>query len=310
LYVFGIVYIILAVLDTYFSITDTIARFSEGDWGMLRNQLYADADEIELYDNQWQRLIKNLLGYFHPFAVVYAFFRTTLKGKRFYTLMLFFAIIVSSFISATVVASRGMVFGLAMELVLVFMLFRHRIPRSQKRAFLTAGLLVGVFFVIYSILVTVSRFGEDEAGGSVFEYFGHSMLSFNDGLFNNLHDFAYGKRFFSWFIDLFGGNSDFDTAKAGATHGTAFFTIVGGMYIDWGPIGTLIVASLACLLMLSYTRKKTIMLSDMVVIIFYINTLAKGLFAFGRGRAIEWVMTFIVYFIVRALEKQHHKVVK
>ena len=164
--------------------------------------------------------------------------------------------------------------------------------------------------MIYSILVTVSRFGEDEAGGSVFEYFGHSMLSFNDGLFNNLHDFAYGKRFFSWFIDLFGGNSDFDTAKAGATHGTAFFTIVGGMYIDWGPIGTLIVASLACLLMLSYTRKKTIMLSDMVVIIFYINTLAKGLFAFGRGRAIEWVMTFIVYFIVRALEKQHHKVVK
>ena len=309
LYALGFVYIILAILDTYFSMNDTIARFSEGDWGALRNQLYADADEIILYENQWQRLIKNLLTYLRPFAVVYAFFRATLGEKRLYTFLLFLSIIVPSFIGATVVASRGMVFGLAMELILVFWIFRHRIPKALKRGMLTAGLAVGVFFVFYSLLVTVSRFGEDEASGSVFEYFGHSMLYFNDGIFNDLHDIAYGKRFFSWFIDLFGGNSDFDMAKAGATHGTAFYTIVGSMYLDWGFVGTLVTAILACLLVQHFTQKRTIMLSDMVIIIFYINTLAKGIFAFGRGRALEWIMTFVVFFIVKALEKQRRKAI-
>ena len=171
------------------------------------------------------------------------------------------------------------------------------------------GVIIGVLFVVYSILVTVSRFGEDEASNSVFEYFGHSMLYFNDGIFNNLHDFAYGKRFFSWFIDLFGGNSDFNMAKAGATHGTAFYTIVGSMYLDWGFIGTLVEAALACVLMIQFTQKRTIMLSDMVIIVFYINTLAKGIFAFGRGRALDWIMTFVVYFIVKALEKQQRKAI-
>ena len=312
LFFLGCFYIILAFLDTYYYYDDTIERITDVDWGKLRNQFYNDEDSIQLYKNQWEKLIKNLLTYLRPFAVIYAFFQTTKKGNITFSILLFLAIIIPTFVTATMVASRGMIFNLTISLILGFLLFKNKMPKRNVYILSICGVIISVLFFIYATSVTVSRFGEDEAGSSVAEYFGVSMLAFNDGVFYNMYDFGYGKNFFAWFIDLFGGDSSFDTAKAGSTHGTAFFTIVGSLYIDWGPIGTIIVAYLAYILISRFTRKKMVMMSDMVIIFFYINLLAAGIFAFGRGRALVWIMTFVVYFIVRLLETKEvpHKITK
>lgn len=298
-------YVILALVDMSTSITDAIERFQSGEWGALRNQLYEDSDNIELYANQWQRLVKNLLTYTHPFTFVYAFYSLTQEKKsRIFTMLLFVSITVPSFIGATVVASRGMVFQLAMELFFGYWMFKDYISKKRKRIFLIGALFVAAFFLFYSIIVSVSRFGEDDAGGSIFEYFGHSMLAFNDQMFYKMHDFAWGTRFFSWFIDAFGGNSTFDFAKAGSTHGTAFFTIVGSLFTDWGHVFTIPVALIACVLVRKFTNKKIIYFSDLIVVFFYINTLSTGVFVLGKGRALNWLMTFMMYFIVRAMERR------
>lgn len=308
LVIFAWIYVALALIEVTMSLNDTITRFQEGDWGLLRNQLYADEENIELYENQWQRLVKNLLSYTGPFAMVYAFYSLTQSGKRrLLTFMLFFSLVVPDFIAATVVASRGHVFALVLRLFMGYWMFRNFIPQKRKRFFWVLGIVLGVLFLIYSIIVSVSRFGEDNAGNSIFEYFGHSMLTFNNDMFYKMHDFAYGRRFFGWFIDAFGGNSYFDFAKAGSTHGTAFYTIVGDIFVDWGYYLTIPVAIIACLIGSYFTRKKTLRFSDFIVIFFYINTLTMGLFSFHGGRALAWVMTFVLYFLVRAIEPNPKK---
>lgn len=298
-------YILCAFIDIYNSLPDTIARIQSGEWSILRQEIYNDASSITLYGNQWEKLIKNIRSYLTPFAIPFAFYQLTKpKLSKFLTGALLISIIVPSFISATVVASRGMVVNLVLTLGMTYLMFKAQIPNERNKYIYVLASFLIVGFLSYSLSVSISRFGEDEAGSSIFQYFGHSMLFFNDGIFNNVHSFAYGKIFFSWFIDLFGGNSFFDQQAAGATHGTAFYTMIGGLYLDFGLVGTTLVALISCIFMNHFFKKRILHLSDFVMIVFYVSTLAQGIFVFGSGRALAWIMTFIVYLIVSKLEKK------
>lgn len=305
IYLLGFVYIAIGIFDIATSLSSMIERFYSGEWLIVRNQLYDDAESVVYYDNQLQRFAKNFLTYTKPFAMVYSFYLLTKpKINIIYTLSLFVAYLLTSFIGASVVASRGLIFQLAVSTALTYFLFRKKIPQKRRKYIAIGASIVGVVFLSYSILVSISRFGEDDAGNSIFDYFGHSMLYFNDGLFNKMHDFAYGKRFFSFFIDLFGGDSSFDFAKAGSTHGTSFYTIVGDLFSDGGIIGGILMALIACAIMMNFFRKRTLFFSDMIIILFYLNTLSAGIFALGKGRALNWFMTFVLYFIIRIIESK------
>ena len=306
IYVLGVFFIIIGAINITMSFQHTVELIQSGEWGALRNQLDEGAEGIEYYSSQSERIVKNLNSYLSPFAMVYAFYQLTRKKiRKIYTILLFMVIIGPGFMAATVEASRGMIMHLAVKLGVVYMIFKNRIPAKRKRFIYSLSLLLLLGFLAYSIAVTISRFGDQDAGNSLFMYFGHSMIYFNDGVFNTLHDYAWGKRFFSWFIDLFGGNSYYNLESAGATHGTAFYTFVGGVFIDWGPVGTIIVALLAVLFIRKWFSKKNVFLSDTIMIAFYMATLLDGVFCFGSGRALAWVMTYVVYLIVKKLELRY-----
>ena len=296
------IFIVASFTGLMMSIPRITETFQTGDWGAIRN--LHDEDEIVYYSSQGERLAKNIGSYLTPFGLVYAFYQLSKpKIKKAFVFLLFSAIIVPTFFEATIEASRGMLMHLMINLGITYMLFRPIIPQTRKKIVYSITLVIVAVFLTYSLAVTVSRFGEDRANSSLFMYFGHSMLAFNDGIFNSMHSYAGGKRFFYWFIELFGGNPAFSSASLGSTAGTAFFTIVGGMYIDWGPWGTIVAAIIACFIANNWFRRKTIMLSDTVVMVFYLSTLANGIFVFGKGRALYWFMTFVVYLIVRQSER-------
>lgn len=304
--ILAMIYVVICFVNITVSIDKTIELFYSGDWAGVYDDFYADEGNVQLYESLFQKLVKNLSNYLSPFAFVYTFYLLTkskLPKVLFFFLLL--SVVIPSFMSATIVASRGMVMFLALKLLISYLLFSSQIPPKRKRVLflVAAGLLA--LFVFYSILVTVSRFGEDESSNSLIAYFGHSMLSFNDGIFNNLHDFAWGKRVFKWFIDLFGGDSFFSAAKAGATHGHAFYTFVGGIYIDWGPIGTIVVALIACVFIKRFFEKHILYLSDSIMIVFYVDFLANGIYAYNSGRALVWIMTYIVYLMVKKMENTY-----
>lgn len=307
-------FLILALIFLVFSAYDIVTSFAHteeiiksGAYEELRNMGYTDPDMVELYSDQYQRLAKNVDSYLKPFALVYAFFQLTKPNpNKLLVISLFIAIIVPSFIGAVADASRGMIIAVLLQLVVAYLLFKNNIPVERKKYFYIGSLVVLSGFVIYTIAVTLSRFGDD-SGNSVFMYLGHSMLVFNDGIFYNMTQYSWGGKFLDFFVDMFGLQSFFPKA-IGATHPKAFCTIIGSLYTDFGPAGTLCMAVLAQLIIKRYFYTKEIKMSDAIMIVFYSTTIANGIMVSPRGRALTWIMTFVVYFIVRILEKKSKKV--
>ena len=159
-------------------------------------------------------------------------------------------------------------------------------------------------FIAFIVAVSTSRFG-DEVWDYTFSYLGHSMLNFNDGLFYSMHDYAWGKKFFDFFYDLFGLNGYYSSEALGSTAGHGFVTFVGSLFIDFGPYVTILVAILAVAIISRFFEKKNLLLSDIIMIVFYSSTMANGIFVSTKNRALIWVMTFVIYFITRKIENKN-----
>ena len=297
-------YILLAIFDCATSFAHTEELVRSGMWNELRDQTYTDAESVVLYDNQYQRIAKNLLGYLKPLILPLTFYQLTKpKVNKFLLVGLILSIVVPSFMAAAADASRGMIVNVIVQLTISYLLFRSFIPKERKKYVYYAGIAIAILFAAYLISVTVSRFGNEEAVDSLYFYFGHSMLAFNDGVFGEMNYYGWGRKFFDYFIGLFGGDPNFNSTKAGCTCGGAFVTFIGSLYMDFGPIGTVIVGLLAAKLMMTFFTKRILLLSDTVIIIFYTSTIANGIFVSPKGRALSWAMVLLVYFITRKIEK-------
>lgn len=303
----ALVYIGFAAYDIITSLAHTEEIIQSGAYEELRNIGYTDPDSVELYSDQYQRFAKNVDSYLRPFALVYSFYLLTKpKLNKILVIGLFASVIIPSFIAAVADASRGMIIGVLLQLIVAYLLFKNKIPTVRKKYFYIGSIIVLTGLAAYTIAVTLSRFGDD-SGNSVFMYLGHSMLVFNDGIFYNMTQYSWGGKFLDFFVDMFGLQSFFPKA-IGATHPKAFCTFIGSLYTDFGPAGTLCMAVLAQLVIKRYFYTKEIKMSDAIMIIFYSATIANGIMVSPRGRALTWIMTFVVYFIVRILEKKSKKV--
>lgn len=296
------VFVCFSFYDIITSFTHTQEIIQSGAYSELRNQGYTDEDSIELYANGYQRIAKNVCGYLKPLAIVYFFsMLNTNKPKKLLMSLVIISIVVPSFIAAVSDASRGMIVSLVFQLYIGYLLFNKSIPSHRKKYIFFSAVGIIAVFLLYTIAVTVSRFG-DESNDSLLMYFGHSMLSFNDGIYNSMTQYSCGSKFFDWFISLFGMESFFPHA-IGVNHPGSFVTFIGSLFIDFGPIGTIFVALLAQIIVNRFFIKRQIKLSDGIIIIFYCTTIANGVFVSPRNRALSWVMIFVVYYIVKFGER-------
>lgn len=298
------IYILAGVYAAYSTIPDTIALFIMDEWNTLRNTLYNDADMIELYHSPFEKLCKNITSYLSPFGIVMAFYQLQKPKKNIYLIISLFAVwIVNTFLSATLVASRGMVANLMLKFAMLFVLFKNCIDAKTRKYAITLSFVIGIFFLIYTIIISVSRFGEDSAGNSIFEYLGHSMIVFNERLMGCMHDYAWGKYFFEYFYSMLGIDSTIDYTSLGAKANTAFFTYVGSFYIDFGPYFTLPFLALVSLFVNKFTKQSVPTFSSMVIIVYFASFFLSGIFVIGTGAALQWVMVYVVYRMIKFSEK-------
>lgn len=301
------VFVFAGIVSLYYGITKALALFALGEWGGIRNQVYGESVDIELYENTIDRLCKNIFNYLSPFGIVIAMYQFT--RKRFHlclTLIIFLIWILNGFASAAVVASRGMIFVLIIKIIVVYIIFRKLIPRRRNKYILTIALSAGIFLGSYLIAVTESRFGAN-SGDSIFYYLGHSMLTFNEDIAQPIQDYGYGKYFFKWIYEIFGANSDLVLSKLGCTHGSAFMTFIGCFYVDFGFFGTLIICGITYIILSHFTTKSYYRLSDIIIIAYFAIWLLNGVFVVGRSESLQWLMAFVVYGLVRFLESRHTK---
>lgn len=298
------IYLVSGIISIAYTLPQTIELIQSDDWGSLRNDLYADKDNIQLYGSQFERLAKNVSSYLGPFGTIMSFYYLS-KGKKhiIITFLLFATWIGSSFVSATLVASRGMVVNVLLQVLTGFVLFKDVISKKVKRIFaISIGSIAGLS-TLYLAAVSVSRFGEGDASQlSIFMYLGHAMQNFNENMMSTMHSFAGGKYFFSYFLNMFGIDPYFDRVALGYNGGSGFYTFVGSFYMDFGPIGTFIIALIICALLKSVMKKRVIKISDMIIITYFANFFMNGVFVIGPGAALLWFMMFVVYRIVKLSE--------
>lgn len=301
-------FIAAGIVSAYFTLPKAIMLQQMDDWGSLRQDIYAGDSDITLYDSQFERLAKNFYSYLQPFGSIMAFYQLTKpRINKTLTVTLFSVWIINAYASATLVASRGMIMLLALKLLVLYIIFKNIIPSNRKKFMFTSAIVVGVFFFIYTMSVTEARFG-DESNESLLRYFGHSMYAFDDGIMRTMTDHAWGRYQFGWLYRLMGASSYFSWTALGCTHGTAFMTYVGDLYVDFGTIGTFIIACLMALLVNKFTDKPFYKLSDLVVIGFTASWFTEGIFVFAGDQSMLWFMVFVVYFIVKFLENKIYNI--
>lgn len=300
------IYIVTGLVSIYYTLPDTIDLYRSGEWGLLRQALYEDEESVVLYHSAFERLAKNLHSYLNPLGVVMCFYYLSKwETNKFLTVILFVSWLFNAFLGATLVASRGLIVTLLLQFIMLFFLFKDSISKGVKKLLSVTMIILSIPVVLYMIAVSVSRFGEDDAGNSVFAYLGHSMLNFNQNVLGTMHDYAGGRYFFSYFISLFGGNPEIDLQALGYKGSTGFYTIVGDYYLDFGPIGTIIIFLLFTLLLRSLMQKKHLRLSNLILIMYFAFYYMRGVFVLGLGTALGMLMCLVVFFVVRIAEAKN-----
>ena len=297
------IYLFSGVVSVYYTLPRAIELSQAGDWASVRADVYNGFDGIELYTNQFERLCKNLYSYIAPFGIVWTFYQFI--KEKYNKVITYFSLLIwslSTYSSASLIASRGMVLTFAVKMISLYVIFRPAIPQKRRMIFYIIGGVMAAFFLSYSLAVTDSRFGDD-SNDSLFLYFGHSMLAFNSGVFNSMTDFAYGKYFFKWIFDALGTDSYINFARLGSTHGTAFVTFVGCFFFDFGIIGTFIFALIFNKLLKNSTKNLN-MMSDIIVFIYFASWFLDGVFVFGRSQSLSWLMLFVLRFILKRIERK------
>jgi oligosaccharide repeat unit polymerase len=295
-------YIICAFIAIYHSMPQAIANIRSGEWLIIRNNLYAG--DIVQYTGQTERIAKIFVQYLDIVAIVVLYYFLTLQNiKRLRIILLAIAVIIPTFLTSFIIASRGMLLNLFINLLLGYIIFQKEIPKNIKWAIRIFAISLLVIVFIFSLAVTISRFGESDQSSSLLLYFAHSFMTFNYGVADSIQNYAGGRYFFNWFYDILGLNSTINFNQLGTHFDTAFITFVGTLYIDFGPIGTFLIALFVPIIISrSFRYKKTVDIADIYMFTFYLSYLVNGIFIVGRGNSLSWIMAALIYIILKIMQ--------
>ncbi|ARV15112.1 O-antigen polymerase [Polaribacter sp. SA4-12] len=291
------IYCFCALIDIYYGSSLAIENVNSGEWATLRMDMYAG--EIKLYNNQIERFAKIFVSYLKPLAIIILFVSLIYKNiNKKWLFFLTLSIVFTTFLVAINTASRGLIVSLIFSFLCAFIWFKNKLNSKIKRTIYFIGSSFLVLFLIYSIAVTNSRFGDGDQSSSLLFYFGHSMLVFNYGLTDTIEAFGNGSYFFDWLIKFL-GYTPIDISDLGTHFGTSFFTFVGAWYIDFGPNGTFIIALLIPMYFVRILKKQVIGIPELFLCFVYLNYLFMGVFVIGRNNSIAWISTIIIYLLLK-----------
>lgn len=149
--------------------------------------------------------------------------------------------------------------------------------------------------------VTISRFGDnlstgyDSSESSLLSYLGQSMLYFNYGVMDSTTEYAWGGYMFD--------KSDAVNQIRGSHFGYSFITFIGTLYIDYGPLGTFLLAIAASNLMKRMIKTRRYGIPELFLTLYYLMYLFNGVFVNGLGYGYQWLETIIIYLLLKLAGK-------
>jgi len=194
---------------------------------------------------------------------------------------------------------RGGLLVLGLEIICVFFILKKWISNKNLKmlyivimSFIISGLIIG-------IIMTLSRF-DDASGDSLLSYFGQPMIEYNYGIASRIENYAGGKYFFSYFLGLSKEDIWKDSIfRIKTFDGQALDTLVGVFLVDFGYIGCFIFALIVAAIFTYIFKSNCTALSKLYLFVFYTDFLILGAFHASPGLALNWIIAFITFNIIK-----------
>lgn len=257
--------------------------------------IYSNKEDTAMSVNRIDWLCKNINNYgVIPFSlIVFYYFTLDDKKKISFAAIAFVVVFASLFCTSALRALRWNMLSDTISLISGYLLFYQEIPVKRRRfinlLMISSGLALLSFFIVVAVArysFSYSAYGGDPNASLIF-YFGHSMMVFCYGITDTIHTYLNGAYMFGIPI-----NKDIGIHSAGD-----FPTVFGNLYIDFGPIGTLIICAMAGTLFKKFITVKS--MADAFMLISYFRFLAMGVFTQPFGYAINWVFTCLIYILIK-----------
>jgi len=203
--------------------------------------------------------------------------------------------------SAIYASSRGMIIDAGFMIIYLFIFLYPQLRKATKQFILLATTIVLIIVSGFIIDVTVSRFSSDFALDSIIWYFGHPPITFNNGI-AIIKEYSWGK----YTLGILLGDYNINQSAVGGSWGRDFYTFVGWLFIDWGPIGVVFWGSIIFFFMRKIINKNNYKISDLILIFYYLGFLTQGVFVIGPQQIISILMMIVLFIIIKIFFENGH----
>lgn len=297
-----ILYILCAIIKIGGDFTFVKNAIISGDWLMMKADLY-NGLSIGNRNGIIAYLANLYVSVFMHAILIYSMYTFTKDDISIVKSMFLLLMALTPYIMECILyVYRGGLLTIS-YLTLVIFLFYYRKMVSRKRRVLIFGLsIVASFILVLTLAISLSRFGESDAEGSIVSYLGQSMLVFNAGIATQISSYANGRYFFLNFLGLDKSevwvDSQYDISTS---DGSALNTFVGCSYVDFGPVLTIIIAIVIACLLSRLLKRKSVVFADLYLFTFYLDFLILGVFHCTEGFALRIFMATALYVVLRIM---------
>lgn len=216
--------------------------------------------------------------------------------------------------------SRVAIVFSAIEIGMLLLFFFRFIPKISKKRMAYIFMIIIVPIFLFMTAISTSRFDKNEAGREAYAtllYAGEAQLNFMALSWNYFKEPLYGYKSMALFRKYLGLDYPHGKTRDGSAYDSdivkkyhysypfyIFYTAVGGIYFDWGAIGTLIFAVLLFFLMHRFYLNPYRISFMTVVFTIYLSALfAKGIFyldySFNKSGNVLIICLVFFYFLLR-----------
>lgn len=300
---FLILYVAFAIINMQMIASLLIKWLQTGDWLAMKAAAY-DGD-LGIQANFIQVIAGFYVPMFMPAMLIYALHSFSDNNCSFIkSFILLLLAIVPDILVSLLYSYRGGLFTISLITLSVYFIFRNNMEKRRRKKCDSVIVISGFVIIALVVSISLSRFGEDDAGGSVVSYVGQPMLVFNGGIAATANSTMGGRYFFQHIFKTSRDAIWSDKAlNVSTSDGAALNTFVGCAYLDFGPIMTFVIAIVICICLSNIlAQKRNHSFSNLYLYIFYLNYLLLGVFHSTIGYARNVVLALFVFIIFRYIE--------
>ena len=307
---------IFFIVTTFIEFPNQISNISEGltkiflssaDAESAYHEGYADIDNVGKGVSNIPRVLSNMLS--GP-CMLMAFYYLYLnhRKRRYITIGLFVASFIKMF-GSFAAGQRGGAVGVLLLLLVTYFLFKNIYIEKVRKVFSKIFILVIVAVSLPIMALTIARFEQRDALGSVWLYTGQANIYFDMyGLDNN--GIRYGDETFPLIkkaLGFSGVPDNYMDVRNKYPHlkinNEVFVSYVGDFTFDYGPVGGAIVMLLLSLLMIQLTRpqKKIIYFHQLILLHMCMKVCGTGSMKLFPFMGIVGNVEMIAYILVALL---------